>query len=331
MALRTLQTGTIFNKWYSVTMFRILAVAAAASMSVLSLSACAGDTDSATSTPGAADLVTVAVSHYPVEFLFERIGGDQVDVVNLTTPGTEPHDVELTAQQVAQLQDSAAVFYIGGFQPALDDALAEARGTTVDLTAGMSLREGEAHSQEEEAGAHSQEEEHSGTDPHVWLDPVLMKQMADTVAETLSSASPENQQVFADNAAALQTELEALDSEWSQGTANCAIKTMVVSHEAFGYLADQYGFDQRGIAGLSPENEPSAAAIAELTDFVRDNGVTTVYTEELVDPAVAETIAAEAGAQTALLSTLETQPQDGDYFTAMQANLETVSAGQSCS
>jgi zinc transport system substrate-binding protein len=321
-------------------MSRILAIAAAATMSLISLSACANNTDSATSTPGATDLMTVAVSHYPVEFLVERIGGDKVDVVNLTTPGTEPHDVELTPQQVAELQDSAAVFYIGGFQPALDDAIAEASGTTVDLTEGMTLREAEAHSHEEEAEAHSheeeaeahsQEEEHSGTDPHVWLDPVLMKQMADTVTETLSSASPEHQQVFADNAAQLQAELESLDSEWSQGTANCAIKTMVVSHEAFGYLADQYGFDQRGIAGLSPENEPSAAAIAELTDFVRDNGVTTVYTEELVDPAVAETIAAEAGAQTALLSTLETQPQDGDYFTAMQANLETVSAGQSCS
>ena len=306
-------------------MIRIAALAAAG---VLTLAACGGSSDPASqpSTSGADPSLTVAVSHYPVQFLVEKIGGDAVEAVNLTTPGTEPHDVELTPQQVAELQDSDAVFYIAGFQPAIDDAVGEASGTTVDLSAGLTLREAQEH-----AGDEAHDEEHGSTDPHVWLDPVLMQQMAATVTQTLSAASPENQQTFEANAEQLQSELEALNTEWSQGTANCAIKTMVVSHEAFGYLADQYGFDQRGISGLSPENEPSAAAIAELTKFVRDNGVTTVYTEELVDPAVAQTIAAEAGAQTALLSTLETQPEDGDYFTAMQNNLETVSAGQSCS
>lgn len=302
-------------------MIRFAALAAAGT---LALAACGTSSDSAPE-PSASSL-TVAVSHYPVQFLVERIGGDAVDAVNLTTPGTEPHDVELTPQQVAEVQDASAVFYISGFQPAIDDAIGEAGGTTVDLAQGLPLRDAETHSED---GGHA--DDHGSTDPHVWLNPVLMQQMADTVTETLSTASPENRQTFEANAAQLQSELEALNTEWSQGTANCAIKTMVVSHEAFGYLADQYGFDQRGISGLSPENEPSAAAIAELTNFVRDNGVTTVYTEELVDPAVAQTIAAEAGAQTALLSTLETQPADGDYFTAMKANLETVSAGQSCS
>jgi zinc transport system substrate-binding protein len=302
----------------------MIRIAVLALAGALALAACGGGSDPASqpSTSGADPSLTVAVSHYPVQFLVEQIGGDAVEAVNLTTPGTEPHDVELTPQQVAELQDSAAVFYIAGFQPAIDDAVGEASGTTVGLSAGLTLREAEEH-----AG----DETHGSTDPHVWLDPVLMQQMAATVTQTLSAASPENQQTFEANAEQLQSELEALNTEWSQGTASCEIKTMVVSHEAFGYLADQYGFDQRGISGLSPENEPSAAAIAELTEFVRDNGVTTVYTEELVDPAVAQTIAAEAGAQTALLSTLETQPADGDYFTAMQTNLETVSAGQSCS
>jgi zinc transport system substrate-binding protein len=310
--------------------------AAVAAVGALALAGCsnANDASADTASPPAEAALTVTVSHYPVQFLVERIGGDAVAVENLTTPGAEPHDLELTPQQVAELQDASTVFYLGGFQPALEDAVPEANGTVVDLTEGLTLREAEAHTHDEEHAdgeEHADEEEHGSTDPHVWLSPVLMQQMATTVADTLSEQSPENQQVFADNAAQLQNELEALNTEWTDGTANCEIRTMVVSHEAFGYLADQYGFDQRGISGLSPENEPSAAAIAELTTFVRDNGITTVYTEELVDPSVAETIAAEAGVQTALLSTLETQPEDGDYFSAMRSNLETVSAGQSCS
>lgn len=310
-------------------MHRIIALAA---LGALTLGACTNSEQAGSDDPSPssdASSLTVAVSHYPVQFLVQQIAGDAAAVENLTTPGVEPHDLELTPQQVADVQDASAIFYIGGFQPALEDALAEANGTVVDLSEGLSLRESEAHAEEHaEEEAHAEDSEY---DPHVWLNPVLMQQMATTVADTLSEISPENQQTFTDNAARLQTDLEALNADWTAGTADCAVRTMVVSHEAFGYMADQYGFDQRGISGLSPENEPSAAAIAELTDFVRDNGVTTVYTEELVDPAVAETIAAESGVQTALLSTLETQPEEGDYFSAMQDNLATLSEGQSCS
>jgi zinc transport system substrate-binding protein len=151
------------------------------------------------------------------------------------------------------------------------------------------------------------------------------------VADTLAEADPDNAQTFQENASALNEELATLNTDWAQGTASCEIDTLVVSHEAFGYLADQYGFEQRGISGLTPENEPSAAAIAELAEFVKSNGVTTVYTETLVDPAVAETVASEAGVQTAVLDPLEGPPAEGDYLSAMRDNLDTVKAGQNCS
>lgn len=252
---------------------------------------------------------TVATSHYPVQFLVQQIGGDLVTVETLAAPGTEPHDVELSPQQVGQVQTADAVFYIGGFQPSVDQAIGEAQGTVVNLADGLPVR---------------------GSDPHVWLDPVLMQKMAGSVADTLSAVDPEHAQTYADKAAALENELATLDAEWRSGTKTCNIPTMVVSHEAFGYLAAQYGFEQRGIAGLSPETEPSAAAIAQLARFVRDNGVTTVYTESLVDSAVAQTVAAEAGATTATLDPLETQPAEGDYLSAMRTNLQTVRAGQDC-
>jgi zinc transport system substrate-binding protein len=278
------------------------------------------------SSPSAASQISVVASHYPVQFLAEQVGGDLVNVETLTSPGTEPHDLELTPQQVGEVQNASAVFYLADFQPAVDDAVAEASGTAVDLSEGLPLLEGEDHAEGEDKA-----DDHGGTDPHVWLDPVLMQQMATTVADTLAQQDPDNAQAYQDNAAQLNEELAALNMEWQDGTANCEVTTLVVSHEAFGYLANQYGFEQRGISGLSPETEPSAAAIAELAQFVRDNGVTTVYTETLVDPAVAETVAAEAGVQTAVLDPLEGPPADGDYLDAMRANLQTVMAGQTCS
>lgn len=255
------------------------------------------------------DKPAVVVSHYPVEYLVREIGGESIDIESLAAPGTEPHDVELSPQQVGEVQTAAALFYIGGFQPSVDDAVPEAQGEVVNLADGLPLRP---------------------QDPHVWLDPVLMARMTTTVADTLSQIDPSRAEQFSQNAATLQSELRTLDQEWRKGTDSCEIPTLVVSHEAFGYLADQYGFVQKGIEGLSPESEPSAAAIAELARFVRDNGVTTVYSESLVDPAVAQTVAAEAGASTATLDPLETQPASGDYLSAMRDNLKTVRTGQSC-
>lgn len=271
-------------------------------LAVLALTACS-DAEPAAGKPA------VAVSHYPVEYLVQEIGGDLLDVEPLASPGTEPHDVELSPQQVGAVQSAAAVFYIADFQPSVDDAVREADGAVVNVAEGLPLR---------------------GTDPHVWLDPVLMEQMATTVADTLADIDPIHAQTYADNAAGLRDDLRKLDAQWRKGTADCRIRTMVVSHEAFGYLAGQYGFVQKGISGLSPETEPSAAAMAELATFVRDNGVTTVYTESLLDPAVAETVAAESGATTATLDPLETQPADGDYLTSMRTNLDTVRTGQGC-
>jgi len=272
----------------------------------------------ATNSGGGADGLPVVTSHYPVEFLVEQVGGDLVDVQTLTAPGTEPHDLELSPQQVAEVDQAAALFYIAGFQPAVDEVVGEAGGEVVDVSQGLPLRTA--------ASTDGQ----GGTDPHVWLDPVLMQQMATTVADGLAQADPEHAEQYQDNARALQAKLTDLDGQWRKGTRDCRIRTMVVSHEAFGYLANQYGFDQKGIAGLSPETEPSASAIAELASFVRDNGVTTVYTEALVDPSVAETVAQEAGAQTAVLDPLEGPPAQGDYLSGMRENLQTVRDGQSC-
>jgi zinc transport system substrate-binding protein len=269
---------------------------------------------------------------YPLAYAAQGVLGDQAEVVLLTPPGAEPHDVELSPQQVAQLQSADLVLYIPGFQPAVDDAVADLP-SAVDVAEGISVLPAEEHGDEhghEHGDEHGHEHGETTFDPHIWLNPLNMTVIGQTIADRAAGAVAE--QALADNLASFSSAMTALNGEWAAGTAECARRDLVVSHEAFAYLAAQYDFTQVGIAGLSPETEPSPARIAEVADFVRANGVTTIYYETLVDPKVAETIAVETGASTAVLDPIEglTEGASGDYASIMRDNLATVRAGQSC-
>ena len=317
------------------------------------LAACGGNGSTAGTTPGAdgpsgspaaADALDVVASFYPLQYAVERVGGDAVRVTNLTKPGAEPHDLELSPRDVASLSEADVVVYLSGFQPAVDDAVssqAADAGFDVASKARLDLEgtedehghEGEEHAEEE---GHAEEEEHAeehGTDPHFWLDPTRLADVGDAIAERLAQASPANAATFTANAAALRTDLTALDGEFEAGLVQCTNKNLVTSHQAFGYLAQRYGLTQVGITGLSPEAEPDAATIADVTDFVRANKVTTIYYETLVSPAVAQTVASETGAKTAVLDPLEGISDASaaqDYLGVMRANLAALRAGQPC-
>ncbi|MGX5655752.1 metal ABC transporter substrate-binding protein [Geodermatophilus nigrescens] len=313
---------------------RVLA-ATAASATALLLTACGSGDDAA----AASDGVGVVAAFYPLQWAAERVGGDRVDVTSLTPPGAEPHDLELTPRDVASLTEADLVVYLQGFQPALDDAAAEAGDNTWDAgqAADLSLTT-EEHSHEgeteEEHAEHAEEERgEEVTDPHFWLDPTRLADVGDALAERLAETDPDGAATYEENAAALRTDLEALDAEMQEGLADCAVSTLVTSHDAFGYLADRYGLEVVGISGLSPSTEPSPGQLAEISTLVRETGVTTVYTETLVDPAVAETVAQEAGVQTAVLDPLEgltDESAGSDYLEVMRADLATLQEGQGC-
>jgi zinc transport system substrate-binding protein len=285
---------------------------------------------SSTSTP-AADKPKVVAAFYPLQYAAQSVGGDLVNVANLTQPGVEPHDLELSAQQVAEIAEADLVLYIKGFQPAVDEAIEQqAAGRAIDVSAGLALLA--AH--EDEAG-HADEDghEHGMQDPHVWLNPINMALIGTAIKDRLSDIDSANAAAYMSNSEALRTSMATLDQKFSSGLGSCTITTMVVSHEAFAYLAEAYGFTQVGISGLSPEAEPSPARIKDVANIVTQDGVTTVYYETLVDPKVAQTLADETGAKTAVLDPLEgLQPNsDGDYISVMESNLATLKAGQACS
>ena len=308
--------------------------AAAATAGTLLLTACGGGSTS-TGVGEAADGLTVAAGFYPLEWTASRVGGERARASSLTPPGTEAHDLELTPQDVAEVSEADLFVYLKGFQPALDEAAAsEAEDSAWDAgQAGDLTLTAEPIEEEDHAGEEGNEEE-GIVDPHFWLDPVRLAAVGDALAERLAEIDPDGAATYEDNAAALRSNLEELHAEMEAGLANCEIDTLVTSHDAFGYLAARYGFEVIGISGLSPSQEPAPDQLAEISELVRERGATTVYTETLVDPAVAETVAAEAGVQTAVLDPVEglTDESAGeDYLEVMRANLATLQEGQSCS
>ena len=287
----------------------------------LSVTACG----SGTPADGDDDRVSVVASVYPLAEAARRIGGDAVRVVELTPPGVEPHDLELAPDDIEAIATADVVLYAGGgFQPAVEDALGEASGVLADVTAGVRSLPPPPDDEASELAA----------DPHVWLDPARFVTIAARVEDALTDATGADGR-FAEAARSFERELDALDAAFRAGLATCESRLLVVSHAAFGYLADAYDLEQQAISGLSPEAEPDPQRLAELEQLVTSEGVGTVFVEELVSPAVGETLAAEAGITTAVLDPLEGLSQakldaGEDYLSVMRANLEVLRDGLGC-
>jgi len=291
----------------------------------LALTGCgAGASPAAT---GPAERLDVATAFYPLEFLAQRLAGDAASVEDLTSPGAEPHDLELTPQQVARLGEDDLVLYLRGFQPAVDEAVAQqAEDAALDVTTVTPLQDG--YVPVEEGVEHADEE---GLDPHVWLDPEKYADIATAVGARLEQLAPDRAEAIEGRTEQLRGELKALDDEFTRGLAHCERQEIVTSHNAFGYLASAYGLQQISITGLTPEQEPTPGRLAEVATYAEQHGVTTIFFEELVSPAVAQALADEVGAEAVELSPLEGAPESGDYLTQMRENLSALQTALGCS
>jgi zinc transport system substrate-binding protein len=273
------------------------------------------------------DRVSVVASFYPLSFAAERIGGDCVTVTNLTPPGVEPHDLELTPDAVEAIATADVVLYLGGgFQPAVEDAVRDAQGQVIDVLSAVSTVP--SHGEQAEEGL--------DVDPHVWLDPGRFAQIVTATGSALERARIPASCDISGAVRDLRSDLADLDSEFRTGLTGCEQDVIVTTHAAFGYLADAYGLHQEAIAGLAPEVEPSPRRLAELVSLVEREGVTTIFTEELISPEVAETLAAEAGVKTKVLFTIEGLTKEEasageDYFSLMREDLDALRAALLCS
>ena len=263
----------------------------------LPVSACAGETEGPQR--------TVVASFYPLAWAAERVsvGSDAIDeVVNLTPPGAEPHDIELSPSDVETIRDAALVFYVGGgFQPALEDALAERTGASLDVLYGDS-------------------------DPHIWLDPVRFARSVAGMARTLEGV---------ESAERALRQLQRLDADYRRGLADCDRRTIVTTHRAFGHLARRYGLTELSLSGRSPESEPGPRELEALIDDVRASGATTVFAEPLLSDNLAQTVAREPDVEVATLDPIESLSEERlaageDYLSVMRSNLVALREALGC-
>lgn len=311
-------------------------------LTIVSLLTACGDADGSSGQAGQDGApITVVAGFYPIAEAASRVGGEEVEVVNLTPAGTEPHDLELTPRQVGQLEDAEVVLYLGqGFQPAVEAVVARRDGLSIDLLERLPLDKatGEDHGHDaDEDDAHEEDDDAhgDGLDPHFWLDPVRFGQAVGQIEEALADLRPGRADELAERADAYRTELDELDGDFESTLATCERDTVVVAHAAFHYLTGRYGLHQEAIVGLSPDAEADPRRLAELATLVEEEGVTTVFSETLVSPRVAETLAREADVVTDVLNPIEGLTPDeveagGTYISVMRDNLEALRVALGC-
>jgi zinc transport system substrate-binding protein len=262
--------------------------------------------------------VSIAASFYPLAWVSEQIAPG-ADVTDLTHPGMEPHDVELTFAQTVDLARADLVVYERGFQPAVDQGVDnDAEGTTLDVGPVAGLKDFAS--------------DPGQVDPHFWQDPLKLAAVAGSVARALDRIDPAHAASYDARAEALQRRLAALDRDYRSGLAHCARHTVVTSHDAFGYLS-RYGIQVAAITGLAPGAEPTPADLAHLQQLIRDDGITTVFSETLASPAAADALAHDMGVRSEVLDPIEglSDATAGQtYLTLMRRNLAALEEANAC-
>ncbi|WP_424766186.1 metal ABC transporter solute-binding protein, Zn/Mn family [Paenibacillus sp. sgz302251] len=293
--------------------------------------------------------VSVVTSFYPLYFLASEIGGEHVNAVNLVSAGVEPHDWTPKSRDLDTASNAQLFLYHGaGLEGWVDDFLKgmskDSMVISKEMSVGINLIEGsgevtDEHADENNQGhadennhGHADEEAHNheeGIDPHTWVSPKSALVLAENIKNSLIEVDSANQADYENNYSALKQKLEALDADYTAKLAQVTNKNIVVSHQAFGYLARDYGLNQVPIMGLIPDAEPRAQDLLKIAKFAKENNVKYIFFEELVSDQLANTLASEADAKTMVLNPLEgltpEQEKAGEnYITLMERNLQNL-------
>ena len=324
-------------------------IASLVASSALILTACGGESSSSDTSAPAGDLLTIATSFYPLSEIVEKVTtGLNVDIVSLTPPGVGAHDHELTASQLDDLTAVDAVFYLGGgLQPSVEKAVAQLNNTitvidlmdhTQTIDAVKEKEDGHDHGKDETKSKEEGHDDHAhgDTDPHVWLDPANMVSMTQAVVTALTTLSPDSTTTLVTNAATYIEELEQLGTAMDTAFASCASRALVTSHDAFGYFAARAKLDTVPIAGVNPENEPSAKELEAIAKVARDAKATTVFFEAQLPEGLAKTVATAIGAEVDVVDPIETISSADlnagkNYISIQTQNIENVAQGLRCS
>ncbi|MEI6728525.1 MAG: zinc ABC transporter substrate-binding protein [bacterium] len=280
--------------------------------------------------------LSVTVSFYPLYFLTSQIGGDLVQVNNITPAGSEPHDYEPTSNQIKDIYQSKLFIFNGAdldpWAAKIQSDLEKNNVTAVEITKNLEVLK----PLEEEYKSLNSEEEAAQFDPHLWLDPILAIRQAQIITQNLVKADPANKAVYEQNSAQLINKLNQLDQDFKQGLSKCEKNEIITSHNFMQYVAIRYGFKSIPISGISPDSEPSSQDLSQIAKLVQQKGLKYIFTESLGSPKLSQTVAAETGAQTLVLNPIEGLSQDElnkgqDYLTIQRQNLDNLKIALQCS
>lgn len=300
------------------------------------------------------DPLNVVVTFSVLADIVENVGDDHIDLVTIVGAGGDAHTLDPNPEQVASIADADLIFEIGlGFEPWLDD-MYEASGSTAERVFvtdadGMDLipagedddHEGEAEATpgdeaepvDEHEGEAASEEEHGEYDPHVWHDVTNTMQMVEVIRDALTTADPTNAETYDANAESYLAELQELDDFIFEQVEMLPEerRKLVTSHDTFGYFAQRYDFEILGtaISSISTDvGDPSAQAIAQLVAEIEESGVPAIFAENVSNPSLMESIAAEASvelAPTLYTDALGEPGSEGDtYIGMMRYNVVTI-------
>ncbi|MBI5643866.1 MAG: zinc ABC transporter substrate-binding protein [Deltaproteobacteria bacterium] len=278
--------------------------------------------------------ISVSASFYPLAHFAGMAGGEEVEVYNVTPAGAESHDFEPTPQDIKRALSSRLFIYNGaGFDPwaeKLAPSLEKGGVSTLNISERFDLL---SHAEGDEDG--HDDHEQGAADPHIWLDPLLAVKEVEAVRDALIKTDPLKEERFRENADGYIKKLHELHESYVKGLKNCEKSDLIVSHNAFGYLAKRYGLNVIPVTGLSPAAEPSPRRMGEIARFAREKKIEYIFFETLVSPRIAETIAREIGAKTLVLNPVEglteREMNSGeDYISVMKKNLDNIRTALSC-
>lgn len=278
--------------------------------------------------------VNIVTSIFPISEIAERVGGDKVTVTNITPVGVEPHDYEPTPKEVILLNKADLVILNGaGMESWSEDIVTNLKEKNIPVL----ILADHVSSLIEHEESHTEEEHHHGKyDPHFLIDPIIYMEEIDSITQAMIGISPENADYYKENSKTYSEEILELHQTFSSDLSTCTNRTIITNHEAFNYFAKRYGLELIAIAGISPDVEPSSKKLAELANLVEEKGIKYIFTETLVSPKFAQTIAEETGAKTLILNPMEGLTKDEieegkDYVIVSKENLSNLKTALECS
>ncbi|UDI77077.1 zinc ABC transporter substrate-binding protein [Staphylococcus taiwanensis] len=300
----------------------------------LSLAACGKkDNDNASDHKGKLEVRTTV---YPLKSFTQQIGGKYVDVKSVYPNGVDPHTYDPSQKQMVDIGKSDLFIYTGDNLDPVAKKIANAiddKDKTLSLESSLDkhkdLIKGEEDEHEHEHEHGEEHEHHHGKyDPHIWLDPVVSQKFAKDIKDELVKKDGKHKAYYEANYKKLVKELKGLDKDMKQAVKGNEDKTVYISHDSLGYLANRYNFKQEGIENMNAE-DPSQKDLTNIVKQIKKDHVKYILTEENVSHKVADTVRDETDAKTLKFYNMgsHTKQQDNDdntYQSFMKENIKTL-------